>query len=649
MSETTHPTPFTTALEIEPGPTFRSIFAPSGGSVATIKVPDYQRAFSWEEKQIGLFLSDLREYQTTGRADYYFGHFIVENRGGFWEIVDGQQRITTFVLFLLVCKHHHPTALPDSAESLLSRFFTVSYDTDAFMGIAARLGGYLGRNESFDPKRPPDSETLRAEFALPDQMTRSQQRIVLALLQMDRAFKRGEIDPGRISSYINVVMESHCSHHLTRNKSVAVNVFEMHNTRGVPLTTLEVVKAMLMKFVYDHGDSEAERDEQVRKIQDEFGRIYGMEESLAGGSFRGEMTTEQLLRYHLRVVDDGSKTEARQFHSPPADANQEDLAAHVGKRLRFMDDDKTPRDSKDGVAYALKLAKELRTSMQIVSEHLPKWDQEERLVGDVLILEPALSCEFFLIVCRRLEKFPGSADGRLGTDILKLWERFLFVRDFHDAYYRLWYKDDFPKLFSEFGKDMTQISGKLRSYLNDGFREQTKGLQRLVDNYLGNNRINILNNAFHWWKGKMTYAIYKYEVRQDDKLRRVMKGKMISVEHILPQEWQWDWIDGVSQGSEPSAEDKERHIKEINAYINGLGNLLLLTPGENTAAGNQHPANKRYPYQGGSYADHNGDPERWRSSNNWSQLIQERGERIFKFMRQELVAAQEGAEDTQMQ
>ena len=89
----------------------------------------------------------------------------------------------------------------------------------------------------------------------------------------------------------------------------------MQNTRGIPLTTLEVIKAMLMKIVYDHGGED--RRSKVGQIQAEFGEIYGMEERLAVRSFRGEMTMEQLLRLHLRVVDDGTKNSANDFHSPP--------------------------------------------------------------------------------------------------------------------------------------------------------------------------------------------------------------------------------------------------------------------------------------------------------------------------------------------
>ena len=43
----------------------------------------------------------------------------------------------------------------------------------------------------------------------------------------------------------------------------------------------------------------------------------------------------------------------------------------------------------------------------------------------------------------------------------------------------------------------------------------------------------------------MEYAIYKYEVeeRANKNIREIIKDG-ISVEHILPQEWKWEWIEG---------------------------------------------------------------------------------------------------------
>jgi len=633
--------------------TFESIFFPNGEAF-TVRVPDYQRAFAWEAKQIDLFIGDLEKYEAS-QTGYYFGHFIVEENEGRWEVVDGQQRLTTFVLFLMVCRVLWPAGANASAFSLTERFSTVSYDLKALKAITGKLPDYLKLSESFDAKKPPADSQIVAGLGLsPGSFTRSQRRMVLAILRFHQAFQKRELEQEKITSYISVVMKSLCSHHLTKDKSVAVSIFEMHNTRGIPLSTLEIIKAKLMKFVYDHGG--VERDSKVELIQKEFGEIYGMEEQLATRSFRGKMTMEHLLRLHFRVVDDGSKRTAEEFHSPANNATADDLVAYPETMLHFTDSKKTTsKDRKSGVEYALNFAREFKKTVRIVSVTLPEWDKKDPLVGDVLILEPDLSSQFFLIICRLLESCPDNADGRISSELLSQWEKLLFTRDFHGAYYNLkGGRDNFPVLFQECWADGESIPQVIQRYLADGFREgRTTGLQSLVHKHLMDHKERILNDAFGWWwLPKLKYVLYKYEVSEVAIIREVMKAT-ISVEHTLPQEWQWPWVEDKDLPPKTLSESergplREAVLKEVGSYINGLGNLLLLTPGENTSLGNNHPAEKRYDRYcaGGSYAEHDRNRERWRSSNEWRTLIHERGGKIFDFMLHTLVSNPENPQDT---
>ena len=618
-------------IKMQTHSSFKSLFFEKGSS-EIICVPDYQRAFSWKEKQILLFIQDLQKYKGVNK-EYYFGHFIVEDCDGEWEIVDGQQRITTFVLFLMVCQCHSPLR-NHIAYSLIDRFQTVSYDMNALECIKKTLTSFLKTCPFSDGKELPSDEEIINGFQLNNALTRSQKLIVHTLLHFHQAFESKKLDSENINEYIDSVMSAHCSLHLTRDKSVAVNIFEMHNTRGVPLTTLEIIKAILMKFVYDYGGED--RESKVSKIQEEFGEIYGMEERLAVGSFRGQMTIEQLLRLHLRVIDDGKKRKADEFDRPGKFANADALVEYVNKRLFFIDGDKTKPEISKGVEYALNLTKEFKKSVRIISEILPDWDQENALVGDVLILEQELSCQLFLIVCRRFESAPGKVDGRIGEDVLALWEKLLFTRDFHDRYYNLrGRRDNFPALFTHCVSEGEDIQTAIEHYLLNGFRSnRTKDLQSIVRQFLVDNKENVLNNAFHWWKRKMTYAIYKYEISQGADLRNVMKGT-ISVEHILPQEWKWKWIEELNgEHIDLSDTEKDQWSKNIWSFINGAGNLLLLTPSENTTAGNKHPVDKQYKKycSGGSYKEHDENREQWRDPNNWEKIIRNRGEKIFEFM-----------------
>lgn len=619
--------------------TFESIFFRQCANLP-IGVPDYQRAYSWGLKQLDLFIADLKKYE--GKAGYYFGHFIVEKDEdeGRWELVDGQQRLTTFVLFLMVCRQLCDRE-EHAAYPLIGRFETVSYDSEALAGISGRLGALLLDLNASDGKKPPTDDRIWQSLGSPANFTRSQGRMARALLRFHQAFNRGELAPDRVAEYIDVVMNAHSSLHLTHDKSVAVNIFEMHNTRGVPLSTLEIVKAKLMQFVHDHGGKD--RREKVKEIQREFGEIFAMEESLAEKSFRGEMTMGQLLRLHLRVVDDGTKRTSEEFKHPAINAGDDELVGYVEKGLRSERGSKNMKKPPGrGVDYAVNLARELRKSVMIVSQGLPAWDKANVLVGDVLILDRELSCQFFLIACRLFESAPGYADGRLDNAVLPKWEKLVFTRDFHGKYYNLkGTRDDFEKLFEECLADKKRVDEILGTYLSGGFRRGlTDGLQSLVREYVEVQREHLLKNAYGWWRPKMVYAVYKYETDRNSDIRRLMKGT-VSVEHILPQAWQWEWIEDEDNPPQPKGEPvggRDQALLEINSYVNGLGNLLLLSESENSAQGNSHPKDKRYEgYVGGSYDWHHGNLERWSSSTEWPKLIEERGVEIFDFMMSKLL------------
>lgn len=61
-------------------------------------IPLYQRDYAWEEKQIVQLIEDIDDVKLGD--NYYIGSLIVANREGVYEVVDGQQRLTTLFLLL---------------------------------------------------------------------------------------------------------------------------------------------------------------------------------------------------------------------------------------------------------------------------------------------------------------------------------------------------------------------------------------------------------------------------------------------------------------------------------------------------------------------------------------------------------------------
>ncbi len=64
-------------------------------------MPDYQRLYAWEEKNCKDFWNDIIKSVKEGQ-NHYLGTITLEEKGnGKYEVIDGQQRLTTFYLFVL--------------------------------------------------------------------------------------------------------------------------------------------------------------------------------------------------------------------------------------------------------------------------------------------------------------------------------------------------------------------------------------------------------------------------------------------------------------------------------------------------------------------------------------------------------------------
>ena len=76
------------------------------------KIPNYQRQYSWTNDQLEALWDDLYEaYQnkTVDNDCYFLGSIVVVNDGkGYFELIDGQQRITTLMILMNVLVKDFP-------------------------------------------------------------------------------------------------------------------------------------------------------------------------------------------------------------------------------------------------------------------------------------------------------------------------------------------------------------------------------------------------------------------------------------------------------------------------------------------------------------------------------------------------------------
>ena len=72
------------------------------------QIPLYQRAFAWEDRQIIQFIEDVLDCDS---EKYYIGTLVVADKGNYFEVVDGQQRLTALFLILTYLHKKVPSHL----------------------------------------------------------------------------------------------------------------------------------------------------------------------------------------------------------------------------------------------------------------------------------------------------------------------------------------------------------------------------------------------------------------------------------------------------------------------------------------------------------------------------------------------------------
>ena len=257
----------------------------------SIFVPSYQRAYSWDAemdiskapKQVNIFLSDLEDnIRSSTKSKYYFGHFLFEQKSEKkYGVIDGQQRLTTIVIFLsalfLRLKAIRPLSESEAEvfEDIIKRkstyrFATVDYDNQLFKD-------YVIDEVKKDKK---GLETISAR------------RVVHAFdfFSQNLASK----DEAHLLKMLDTVQGSSCTTHPVTDESEAIQMFIFQNNRGKKPSNLEIIKAQFMFNVHLYGGEE--KESLIEEIKSRFEKIY---KSIS--SIEYSISEDDVLVYTLRV------------------------------------------------------------------------------------------------------------------------------------------------------------------------------------------------------------------------------------------------------------------------------------------------------------------------------------------------------------
>ena len=283
-----------------------------------IYVPDYQRAYSWEiksgessPKQVDVFLSDLEDYLKSGtKTPYYFGHFLYEKAEGRYAVIDGQQRLTTIIIFLCALfRRIQKDRDLDEEEGKLYQimikwgsaysFSTVGYDDGLFKGYV--IDGVKKDHNGIE--------------------TVSGRRIVEAYDFFVKKLRKKDLS--YVAQLLDAVTNAICTTHIVEGEAEAVQMFIFQNNRGKKPSRLEVVKAQFMYNIHVYGGDDAES--LIEEVRRRFELVYRCISSIE--EFVDE---DDVLSQTVRVY----------FNSLWESNTMEKIAAELesSKRLQFIRD-----------------------------------------------------------------------------------------------------------------------------------------------------------------------------------------------------------------------------------------------------------------------------------------------------------------------
>jgi len=260
-----------------------------------IVVPTYQRAYSWEtpreqsnrKTHTDVFLTDLDDYQKSDtHSPYYFGHFLFEEKGeSSFHVIDGQQRLTTIVIF--VCALF---------LTIKSRRNLSDYENECFEDMVRRgTANYRFSTVGYDDQLFKDYVINQVKKDTNGLETQSAKRIVQAFDFFNKHLINK--DESYLTKTLEIIEKSTCTTYPVKNESEAIQMFIFQNNRGKKPSDMEVIKAQFMYNIHLYGGSE--KESLIEEVKNRFEKIY---KTIASIDYK--IDEDDVLVYTLRVYFD---------------------------------------------------------------------------------------------------------------------------------------------------------------------------------------------------------------------------------------------------------------------------------------------------------------------------------------------------------
>jgi len=526
-------------------------------------IPRFQRPFSWRRDNFEKLFVDIYESmkESGEQGGYFLGSMVLWNKEeNVYNVIDGQQRLASLAILMAV--------LRDFIED--EKFKRILHEA-------------IFQEE--DPvRRIPEVERLRPWDELRDYFkkyiyTENGTKLFLEDIKRGKIKFKDEDDPvyrlkEAVETYYNLIEEiipadrreeelKAFSQYLFNNVYVvliktasfgsAIRLFNVLNTRGLPLSSIDIIKAVNLEAIDDPKVREKFADQWI-ELEGEIGR----------GEF------ESLLSY-IRMIY--AKEKARRSLHEEFDKLYDNRVIEKGENFfklveSYADIYKSKVLSPEVSTRVKEKANRYTVLIDIMRKHIPfsewippllafynKFHDDELLVDFLIKLEKKVFIEW--------------AAGFSVTERITSFSRII-------------------RLIDE-SNDPEDVIERMLTYRPSRARERGRFIDYTNTNELENIIISVLDND-HFYKlkgGKMAkYVLLRLDMEIWD-LENVIPQYTgtITVEHILPR------------SPPPNSEWVRKFDEETRAkWVDKLGNLVLLSGSKNSRAGNYDFERKKRVY-----------------------------------------------------
>ena len=217
------------------------------------QIPDYQRPYSWDKDNLADLIDDLTNAYISNKEENYFcGSLVLVNepQSNRFDIIDGQQRTTTFTIIACVFRDLYLSELKNRAKDYINnsiqdkydknkrklKFLTdVKYQNDFEQTVLIKINFKDTKNIEKDIK---NNKYLQNAHYLKDFI-------------IEKIYENNiNINDFVIWFYENIVLTViTCP-----SQDSAIQIFNVLNDRGMPLSSIDILKSSLMQKIQDNNE-----------------------------------------------------------------------------------------------------------------------------------------------------------------------------------------------------------------------------------------------------------------------------------------------------------------------------------------------------------------------------------------------------------